>query len=207
MNRRYGAAWGLGLVWVCLTASAAPAQTPSLTQPDSSALSARPALPPSAALLANPQPATADDPVSGWGTDLILGLPTGLRLQKALNPERQETFVLEGVVGLYAVIFPTAGGGVRYRFAPIQGRRDALVLSPGVDGYVLVNPFSFGHGWLSGGPTAIGMVGADVDCAWRHNLGDHCCGELGLKLGGGVAFGPRSSVVLPLVGVFAGFRY
>jgi hypothetical protein len=133
--------------------------------------------------------------------DFIFGVPTGFRFQRAMAQDRIWHF--EGFVGL-EVVFPIAGVGVRRRYAPICGQTDALVVAPGVDGYVLFNVYHNSNGfWIGGGGPALGwMVAGDVDLMWRHAFST-CQSQLGVKLGLGVAYGARAAIV-PVTGVFGG---
>jgi hypothetical protein len=199
MTWRNGAAWGVTLAWVFWSAVGVAAQAPG-TSPFEYATTPplSTAAPETGPFVATTPPATPESPSSGWGSGLLLGLPSGFRLQKALSPDQAHTAVLEGFVGLYYIL-PSVGGGVRYRFTPLQGRADTFYLSPGVDGYAIFNPFPFGT-------RDVGVVSADVDIAWQHHFGRHNDGEFGVKLGAGLSLG-RVSLVVPIVGLFGGFRY
>jgi hypothetical protein len=139
-----------------------------------------------------------------WGGDLVLGLPTGFRVEKFLSAE-DHSLVVEGLAGLYA-IFPMVGGGVRWHGITLGGKADCLCASPGVDGYLLYNTLSHSGFWFSGGPSTFGLAGFDMDAAWRHRYGDRLLGKLGLKLGAGIAFAHGSEIV-PLGALYGGFRY
>jgi hypothetical protein len=214
MKCRNGAAWGVTLTWICLSAAGVSAQAPWTTPFEYATTPAAPMtpLPEAGPLLVTVPPATQESLRSGWGANLLLGLPTGVRLQKELDSGPDPAFVLEGFVGLF-VVLPTVGGGIRYRCSPIQGRTDCLFLSPGVDAYVLFYPsHRESDGWFSDnppnefGPQVFGLVSVDVDCAWQHRFGRHADGELGVKLGGGVSLSQPSGF-LPLVGIYGGIRY
>jgi hypothetical protein len=136
--------------------------------------------------------------------DFIFGLPTGFRFQRAMSQERQ--WHLEGFVG-FELIFPIAGGGVRRRYEPFCGQHDALVVAPGVDAYLLINPFHNETNFIIGGGPPLGLaMTADVDVMWRHSFGSICESQLGVKLGAGVGYG-ASWGVLPVSGVFGGIRW
>jgi hypothetical protein len=204
MKWRNGAAWGIAWTWVFFSAAAVSAQAPGTVPFEYATTPAVSTTPPEAGpLFATPPGAAQECPATGWGASLLLGLPSGLRLQKALSPDPNQTALLEGFAGLF-LIFPSAGGGVRYRFTPLAGKTDTLYLSPGVDGYVIANPFAFGSrdNWFRG----LGLVSVDVDMAWQHSFGRHTDGEFGVKLGAAASVG-RLSGVVPIVGVFGGFRY
>jgi hypothetical protein len=149
-----------------------------------------------------PVPDPEPDP---WHADFLLGLPTGFRLQRLLCPVGNGGLEAEGVAGLY-LILPALGGGLRWHGTPLCGEHDALVFSPGVDAYLLVNPFAFGSGWFSGGPKFGGLVGGDVDVTWEHHFSNHCASELGLQLGAGVGWASRATA-LPLASLILGFSF
>src|SRR5437588_5554464 len=52
------------------------------------------------------------EPEDRWSADFLLGLPTGVRVQRLLGGDRTAGWQAEGFVGL-EVIFPMAGAGVR----------------------------------------------------------------------------------------------
>jgi hypothetical protein len=111
----------------------------------------------------------------------------------------------EAFAGLY-IVFPTVGAGLRWQYAPLHGDRDALTLRPGIDCYLMENPFLDTSGWLNGHRHFFAMPAADVDIIWQHQLDRRWGGELGLKLGCGVAFTSHPTP-WPIAGVFLGFRY
>ncbi len=135
-----------------------------------------------------------------WSVDFLAGLPTGVRLQRDLFTAGPSTLQAEGFLGL-EVIFPTAGAGLRYRFAPFRGADDSLAIAPGIDVYGVLNPFD-GHDSARGA----GFVAADVDVVWRHTHGDRWNGEVGIKAGAGDVFS-RHDAVIPVVSAFAGVRF
>jgi hypothetical protein len=140
------------------------------------------------------------------GADFLLGLPTGVRVQKFLSSDEDRSLVLEGFAGLF-VFIPALGTGARWHSLSWCGESDALTLSPGLDAYLLFNPFYHGVGFLSGGRANAGLVAADVDCAWRHRYGEHFSGEFGLKLGAAIGFAARTTGALPLGSLYIGLRY
>lgn len=117
---------------------------------------------------------------SRWAMDFLVGAPTAIRLQRGLGDERR--WVLEAFTGL-ELIFPVTGVGLRRRFLICYGECDALMVSPGVDGYLVYNIASDSGGLLGGGPDFWGMIGVDVDITWKHSWSRHWEGEAGLKLG------------------------
>lgn len=137
--------------------------------------------------------------------NLEIGFPTGVRFQHALGEDAGRNWLIEGFAGV-DVIFPMAGGGIRRRFTPVCGTHNALVLSPGVDAYILYNPLHDLGGWLSGRRSAFGLVSLDVDIFWDHTLGEHCSSQFGVKLGAGDAFGAGQALV-PIVSLVFGLRF
>lgn len=148
-------------------------------------------------------PACPDRGGAKCTVDVIVGLPTGFRFQRAVDDDRR--WHLEGFVGL-EFIFPIAGVGVRRRYEPLCGKHDALIVAPGIDGYAMYNIFHDGGFFLSGGVPVIGIAAADVDILWRHSFTERCESQLGLKIGAGAGYGVRWGVA-PIVGVFSGFRW
>jgi hypothetical protein len=132
----------------------------------------------------------------------LLGLPTGLRLQRALDTDGGADWLAEGFIGVDAV-FPALGGGVRWDFSSWRGGHNALALRPGLDAYLLLNPFSNQD---FGGPGAAGLFAADLDVLWQHAGDNGGGGQMGVKLGAGAGYGRRWDV-LPIVSFFAGFCF
>ncbi len=138
--------------------------------------------------------------------DVLIGLPTAVRLQGVIFGPPNCEFMLEGVAGL-EYILPLMGAGARLRFAPCRGECNALVIKPGIDGYYLVNIFQD----ILGGNAGAFLLGADVEIVWFHNFGS-CGGELGVDLGvlGGKSHhddGHISIHCLPIVSFIIGFRF
>jgi hypothetical protein len=140
---------------------------------------------------------------SPWSVDLLLGLPTGVRAQCVLDADGDRVWLAEGVVG-FELIMPLVGGGVRRRFTAPCGEYDALILSPGMGVYLLINPLADND--FFGGPPVAGLVAADVDFVWRHAYPGGWDGRLGLKLGAGAGYG-SSWGIGPVVSVFAGWQF
>src|SRR4051794_31191779 len=138
-----------------------------------------------------------------YSVDLVIGFPTGVRVQRELGGEAGRGWLLEGVAGV-GLVFPMAGGGVRRRVMVARGGRGSFSVSPGVNAYMLYNTLH--DGWFSGGPSTLGLVTADVDILWQRAVSDRCSGHLGIKLGAGAAFGVRE-VTVPVVGVVFGFNF
>jgi hypothetical protein len=138
--------------------------------------------------------------------DVLIGLPTAVRLQGAVFGPPNCSFMLEGVAGL-EFILPLVGAGARLRFAPCRGECNALVIKPGINGYYLVNIY---RDWWGGSPSTF-LLGADVEIVWFHNFG-RCGSELGLDLGvlGGKRYdgdGHLNNWGLPIVSFIIGFRF
>jgi len=144
----------------------------------------------------------ADASVKPWVVDVLIGLPTAVRAEWALNPESQHPLAIESFVGFY-FIFPMAGGGLRWNLTLPTGAHDAILFRPGVDAVVMLVVLPFWDEVVVGG---LGLVSADVECAWKHSFSRHVDGELGFKLGGGVGFANHAAF-LPIAGVFAGWRF
>ncbi len=150
---------------------------------------------------APPLPAPASPPPAPlWSVDLVLGLPTALRAQRMLT----EHIAVEGLAG-FEIIFPFVGAGLRSCHAPLSGAHDALCVNPGVDAYLLADWLPGGSG-LSRHSGLLAMASADVDVLWRHNFENGCQCQIGVKLGAAVA-GANRGVVLPVIGVFGGWRF
>lgn len=140
----------------------------------------------------------------------LLGFPTGLRLQAAVDRQERRTWVAEVFAG-WELFNPLLGVGGRVLFTPAAGRHsDFLVVGPGVDFFVDLRDRS--GFWFSGTRTGYFLV-PDVEVAWLHDFDAHFGWELGLDLGLGVAVwegdrynSPRVSV-LPLLSVFTGFNF
>lgn len=146
-----------------------------------------------------------DDTPGRWTADFLLGLPTGLRLQRALDDGAAWRF--EGLIG-FESLFPVAGLGLRRRFIPWDGKHDDFVLAPGADVYVLYNWLHSSGGPLGGGPGGWTLAAGDVDFIWAHDFNGRCAGELGVKLGAAANLAANTTVpVLPVVSLFGGFQF
>jgi hypothetical protein len=146
-------------------------------------------------------PPPAGDWEDAGGVEVLLGLPTGVRLQGVLARHDNHAFMLEWFAGLDLLIAPTFGAGGRWSWTPVCGAHDGLALRPGLGVYYLINPLS---GLL--GDRAYWFVGADVECVWLHERKGRCC-ELGIDLGGMAGSGPHEGAALPLVSLFTRFRF
>ena len=142
-----------------------------------------------------------------WSADLLVGVPTGVRLQRVLSEDNDRAWLAEGFLGL-ELIFPMVGGGVRRRLVSWSGECDCLCFSPGLDAYYIHNSTRHGGGLFGGGPEAFGMVTVDTDMHWRHAWTERLEGDLGLKVGLGVVFGGEDRWgVLPILSVYLGCHF
>jgi hypothetical protein len=146
--------------------------------------------------------ADVDASVKPWTADVLVGVPLGLRVEGALNPQSQCIVSVEGVIGTY-LIFPTAGVGLRWSWRDQAGPHSSFQVRPGVDLYGIEFFFPFDRIFTA----TLGVVTVDLEAVWRHAFGEHLDGELGLKLGGGVAFANGACGFLPIAGIFGGFRF
>ncbi len=154
--------------------------------------------PPAAPAAEGPTAATfgQQDPL---GLDILLGLPTGVRLSGTVLRRENRSYSLEAVAGLY-IIAPLVGVGGRFSWTAWAGQCNALALRPGVDVWAAEIPF-FGLG-LGGG---VWGVAGDVEVVWSHDSGRRCW-ELGLDLGVAAGHGNRWGTV-PLVSLVTGYRF
>jgi hypothetical protein len=137
-----------------------------------------------------------------WSVDLLLGLPTGVRVQRDLLGDDQVALLAEGFLG-FDLLDPTLGAGARARFVVTHAAGDALFLNPGVDFYGLLGLQS--GGFFSGHSDSFGLITGDVDLSWQHCWGDWD-GELGVKLGAGAVLGNGNGWV-PVIALFGGLRF
>jgi hypothetical protein len=183
--------------WVNLAGAQTPAPLPAADHPSPLAFN-------TASLGAGSLPGSNLD-AQPWSVNLLLGFPTGVRVQRSLGDDIGRDWLVEGFGGL-ELIFPMAGGGIRRRFTPFRGDRDSLTVSPGLDVYVLYNSLRDGVGWYSGGPVTTGLITADREIFWHHAFNDRCGAQLGVNLGAGTGFRGQG-VVLPVASVIFGLRF
>jgi hypothetical protein len=145
-----------------------------------------------------------DVPTEHWHTDLLLGLPTGLRVQAVLGDDGRHAFVTEAFAGL-SLIFPTLGGGVRYRFTPICDHGDVFRISPGIDGYGIFWSGS-GDSYLGFPSGSAGAVIADVDFSWEHTW-ERLGAEVGFKVGVGALFTNHETYPAGVLALYGGFKF
>jgi hypothetical protein len=167
----------------------------------------QPGDPPPAVPEAFPIPAPPAEAPGRWQADLLVGLPTAVRVRRQLGESRAW---LEAGAGLY-VIFPVAFVGLRFDAPLLSGRRDDLLVRPGVSfvGGLGIDATDGRHWRAGSNASAFGMVAADFDLVWRHRYTERFHGEFGLQLGAAAFVVPTNPwfPVLPVGGVVVGFRY
>ena len=144
---------------------------------------------------------------------LLIGFPTGVRLQAALDREPTRTWAAEVFAGT-ALFNPVVGAGGRVFFAPATGRGgDALIIGPGLNFYYCAGDHSSGEGfWLANRRDGYFLI-PDVEISWLHDFASHFGWEIGLNLGLGVgawqAYGDQSGRIgpIPMLSAFSGFRF
>jgi hypothetical protein len=184
-------------VWINFAGAQTPAPMPPLDNPSPLAINT-----------AGPGAGSLPDTGLGaqpWSVNLLLGFPTGVRVQRMLGDDLGRDWLVEGFAGV-ELIYPMAGGGIRRRLTPFRGDRDSLTVSPGVDVYVIYNLLHDAGGWYSGGHVATGLITADLEIFWHHAFNDRCGAQLGLNLGAGSGFRGQG-VVLPVASVIFGLRF
>jgi len=144
----------LGMMAVGLTG--ARAQSEALFAPDTrdSIVPGPPVGPPEA------RPEAEVWPSHPWSVDLLLGLETGVRLQRFLNGEKGYGWMIEGISASIMSSFLLPASDCRYGIAPWMGRHNVVSIAPGFNIQVLADTLSFD---LGGRPTAFGVMIADVD--------------------------------------------
>jgi hypothetical protein len=137
-----------------------------------------------------------------WRADLLIGAPTGLRLQRQLDHRR---LWAEFGAGFY-LAWPTVFAGIRSEGPMFNSHSDLLSVRPGITAFYLQG-WEERHGRYWDGIETAMMVALDFDLSWRHRWSSHFHTTLALKLGAGVAFYERDAFVLPLAGLSLGFNY
>ncbi len=146
-------------------------------------------------------PPTAPGDADSIRVDLVLGLPTAVRVQARLGDTR---LWVEGGAAVY-VIVPSVFVGLRYEGLLHRSATDALVVRPGLDVYYV--PI-YGRDWLFGDYRhGVGVVTADFDMAWHHRWTDAVSGNVGIKLGCGVGVTHGGVFPVPIVGVTLGLQF
>jgi hypothetical protein len=206
-----------GGLFVLLLATSLSADPPALlTPPDApSGVSSQP---PTTALIVPNETTVSPAEASGTGLQhvvdarFLLGFPTGVLLQVALDRQPTRAWVAEAFAG-FELFNPAFGLGGRALFAPATGKRgDALVIGPGLDFLFFLGDHSSGEHWFTSGRDGYFVI-PDVEVAWLHDFDAHFGWELGLDLGLGVAFWGNGNTdgsrvtVMPLLSVFTGFSF
>ncbi len=171
-----------------------------------------PPLPPPTLATATPSPAAVypsdgllpDRPTTDptrWRADLVVGLPTALRVQvRVLEPGGW----VEGGVSAYGPV-PGVFAGLRCDARLVEGRRDLLLVRPGVDAYY--SPLSGDGGFLFPAFHGLGAVVADVDVGWHRRWSDGFHSSVGVKFGCGVAAGGNAVFPIPVLGLVFGCQF
>jgi hypothetical protein len=160
-------------------------------------------------------PSVSHEPV--WRTDILLGLPTGLRIQRRIADTR-----LWGEIGggIY-LISPNMYLGIRGDSRLLERPRHTIFARPG-----LVTAYNPGYNVERHGGSwnlldfdrvhSFGYTGIDCDISWRARWSGRIHGELGLKVGLALAYSLESNrgsgyflpvIPLPLLGISAGLNY
>ena len=141
-------------------------------------------------------------PEKRWRSDVVLGLPTALRVQYRLA---DYPAWLEGGIGIYTVV-PSVFVGLRRDTALVEGRKHAFYFRPGIDFYY--SPIYGSGGFLFNDFKGLYCLAADAEFLWSCRLGERFCGTLGTKLGlGGCYIGGNGFLPLPIVAFTFGLQY
>jgi len=171
--------------------------------------------------------AHATQPSIEFGLDVTAGPLAEVRLQLFPASLASARVGFEAMFGASAPYSgKEVGLGCRFEWRPAEGERNALLLSPGVDLYVV-----FGEGvppqggsisnsnWFAGGlfrgpQDSITLVSPGLDVGWRHAFSPTFAMVLGARGAGTVSFGGRDSngnntggKVNAAGGLFAGTRF
>lgn len=152
--------------------------------------------------------------------DLIGGLGmTGARVEAQVWSGDGKAVELEalGGVGLTAAgWYPMAGGGARVQFTVAEGQehRNALMVSPGLDLYVLTGS-STGGGYLGLIPyTNVYYLATNVDVEYVHQFARHFAWDIGVRVGADIGLAgtaadgkPATEHPSPELGLFTGLRF
>lgn len=149
--------------------------------------------------LFSPQTSMAPAPCP-WHFDLIVGLPVAVRLQRQFC----ESGWVEGGVSLYGPV-PGFFAGLRADTRLIEGRRNLILVRPGVDAYY--SPIRDSGGWLFPEVNGIGAVIGDFEFVWHHHWSDHFQGSFGLKLGCGIGIISGGVFPVPIGGLVFGCQF
>lgn len=150
-----------------------------------------------------PPPPTVEALCGNWKADVVVGLPTALRLSHRVGESKAW---LEAGAGIYAIV-PTFFTGVRIESDLYVGRRHSWHVSPGLDVYF--SPAThFDGGALFGDKIgALGAATVDFDLIWRVKWHERCQSHLGLKIGAGVAAGSGGWGPVPILGLVGGWQF
>lgn len=186
---------GFALLLTCATGLTLSAQEPQPAPiPKSAVYGDDPLLP------ATP---TTEPSCGNWKADVVVGLPTALRLSHRLGDSKAW---LEGGAGIY-VIVPAFFAGVRVESDLYVGRRHSWHVSPGLDVY-FSPPTNIGGGALFGDEIgALGAATIDFDLTWRVKWHERCRSQMGLKIGAGVAAGSGGWAPVPILGLVGGWQF
>ena len=153
-----------------------------------------------------PAPAAEAPPAPAWDdtgvrVDVVLGLPTALRLQCRLGDTR--TWI-EGGAAIYTVL-PSVFLGLRADRLLNRSATDGLVVRPGIDVYYVP---VYGKDWLFGDyRSGVAVVAADFDMTWQHRWSERTCGTVGLKLGCGIGATNSALFPVPILGATLGLQF
>lgn len=161
--------------------------------------------PSAAAILTEPAPARCG---CEWRADLLVGVPTGLRVQKQLGESR---VWLEGGAGAY-LILPTVFAGIRTEGRIVETKHHMLSVRPGLDvyymqGYDYQSDYARYRLYDTGHVPTYVTPALDFDFEWRLRWAEQFHSTCGLKLGCGVAISHDRSFVVPIAALTVGFNY
>lgn len=148
------------------------------------------------------EPIVLCEPEPLWRTDLLLGAPTAIRLQRQLGERRLWAEVGAG----FYLAWPTVFAGIRSEGPMFNGHSDLLSVRPGLTAFYLQG-WETEHGRHWDEIETAMMVALDFDLSWQHRWSSRFHSTLALKLGAGVAFNHNDAIVLPLAGLSIGFNY
>jgi hypothetical protein len=150
--------------------------------------------------LTNPSPLAT----TPWQVDLLIGLPSGVRVQRELIPGR---IWAEAGAGVY-VIVGTAFVGLRGEGRIFESASTALLVRPGVDAYYVQGFIDHDRGghYFNSNTESLGAVAIDIDFQWRQRWTRRFHGLATFKIGAGCTFG---SVIypFPILGVGIGGNF
>jgi hypothetical protein len=151
------------------------------------------------------EPIVMTEPEPVWRTDLLLGGPTALRVQRQLPGRR---LWVEGGAG-WVWFWPTVFAGVRGEGTLFDGASDVFSVRPGLDAYYLQgwgNDRRGGYNLFSDMPSGL-MVTLDFDLSWRHRFSRFVHGEVAMKVGLGPVIANGRVIPLPVGALSVGLNY